>query len=614
MNGQLHRVSTWAIVSLLQHGILPNVSKIPPEAISLYMCAMSRDGLAWFSQFVPPEVAQEVPFPLRFADTGCIRVGLEMGLKLSIASIPFIMDHNGVNDCEALLHQRWMEQNDSNPAALQSLLNMAIRRLKQDLVEYLVIEKGAQPNLPDVAGNLPIFCAVESTGNVQSTRTIEFLIQQGANLNSRAADGTQDTPILHAARTGKYKLAHWLVVTHGADCGAKDSQGKSFLLQPGMLNHASEPADESSSLLSQLPVDALADVESPGLPLLISVIRMQPPPDLNRILKCRSDWDLLVRDPSGGAPFLTLLAERTIPNQIIAVENLVKDRCDKATAVVFLPVLAAACAKEVLPTHYLTSFLDFFCELDPKFDVNSQKYSRKRRTALHEVAELRNWQLISRLLDLKADVSMVDDDGCTPLIVLCKPPLPKAPSQQLAVHGLMQFNPFTQYQKLVSLLNGTPVGPVPVPEEKHGNIIFASRSILDARDKTGCEAVLHATQSNCFTLVEQLIEAGAQWTCVGPQKGSLITECLFKPEWLISLLPILHRLPDSQKLIQEALKQRDLSGMTPLDHGCKNGQIKFSSTLLELGADPNAAEVRNLYQRLWILPYHTNDIQISIGS
>eukprot|EP01122_Echinamoeba_exundans_P011607 TRINITY_DN4670_c0_g1_i1.p1 TRINITY_DN4670_c0_g1~~TRINITY_DN4670_c0_g1_i1.p1 ORF type:complete len:1363 (+),score=182.83 TRINITY_DN4670_c0_g1_i1:30-4118(+) len=584
----LRGCAAWAILSMLQHGILQNLDNIPPVEISSLLRRMSLEEMSLFSRFIPPELASKVPFPPTFQDPKCIRIALEMGFQMSSRSNIYIVSQDEViSDLKDLLVQRWIEQNNSNPAAIQALLNDAIIKSNKNLVEYLVLTKGAKPNVPDQTSKLPIFCALESAGNHRSA-IIEFLLQQGADINARALDGTGETPLIRAARLSEFQLARSLILTHGADGSLKDSRGKSFLLQNGMLEFACEPHDPTSPLsplLSLLPLEIIKDVDASGAPLLIGMFDIEHRIDLRNLLRCRSDWDLLARHPISGKSFMSLLAEDPDLSKILAVMNFVTNHFDKASASAFLVALSTSCALGFLNTKVLEDFLDVCCSNDPKFNVNCQQYSRKRRTALHEVADLRAWKLIARLLELGADVSLVDDDGSTPLMLICKPSISQPQSQRTY--------PFMAHFSFQPLALSRFTAPIPVPteyEKNAGDIITASKRVLDVRDKADCEAILYAFQSNCFPLVRQIVEAGAQWVEVGPEKRSLITECVFKQELLTLLLDTLRCLPDSESLIKEALKHRDIYGMTPLEHGCKCGQINFVRALCELGADAEALE------------------------
>lgn len=108
----------------------------------------------------------------------------------------------------------------------------------------LLLEHGAEVNLPNIDGVTP-FGAAAATGGTRTGKkteevamqTMRILLEHGADVNERGRGGL--TPLHTAARGDRLELAQMLI-EHGADVAAKDARG----LTP--LDHVTGKADSQS--------------------------------------------------------------------------------------------------------------------------------------------------------------------------------------------------------------------------------------------------------------------------------------------------------------------------------------------------------------------------------
>ncbi len=125
-------------------------------------------------------------------------------------------------------------------SAGQTLLHRAARAWSLPFSSML-FDLGADPNVPDIAGHVPLYYAgnrfprpPDVPEGLEST-LVELFCKFGANLD--AAYGVKRCTALHmSARRGHAALAHALV-SHGANIEARDSNGESPLRRSVNCGH-----------------------------------------------------------------------------------------------------------------------------------------------------------------------------------------------------------------------------------------------------------------------------------------------------------------------------------------------------------------------------------------
>jgi ankyrin repeat protein len=104
-----------------------------------------------------------------------------------------------------------------------SLLSAAVGRGHSAMVRYLH-EKGLSVNSTDNSGLTPIFLALD--GRIESRYIAEYLIEHGADVSVKSADGT--TPLMVASHHGS-KEAIEMLIAKGVDVKAKNVFGETAL-------------------------------------------------------------------------------------------------------------------------------------------------------------------------------------------------------------------------------------------------------------------------------------------------------------------------------------------------------------------------------------------------
>jgi ankyrin repeat protein len=105
-----------------------------------------------------------------------------------------------------------------------------------ELVKAL-LEHGANINLKDCLGHLPLHCASIE----QRTATVHLLLERGADPNEKDDRGA--TPLMYTCRTltGKDLSCLRLLVEHGADVNVTDDDGQTALIGCVYMQEPSDP-------------------------------------------------------------------------------------------------------------------------------------------------------------------------------------------------------------------------------------------------------------------------------------------------------------------------------------------------------------------------------------
>jgi ankyrin repeat protein len=156
-----------------------------------------------------------------------------------------------------------------------SMLSVAAGRGHFSAVRYLC-EKGLPVNSTDGRGVTPIFGTLDS--RVESRYILEYLLERGADVSVRSADGT--TPLMVASHHGNKEAAETLIAK-GADAKAKDKFGGTALQSAcrGIGYYQGEEPAKRDALISLL-LDNGAEVNTQDrdgrTPLMEASIREGP--------------------------------------------------------------------------------------------------------------------------------------------------------------------------------------------------------------------------------------------------------------------------------------------------------------------------------------------------
>jgi len=106
----------------------------------------------------------------------------------------------------------------------------------------ILLDAGADPNLPTIVGVTPLFPAM-----VASLESAQLLLAKGANPNAKTAQG--GTPLMSAANSGNPKAVA-LLLAKGVDVNARTKRGETAL-----ANAANEGSFESVNMLLEKGAD-----------------------------------------------------------------------------------------------------------------------------------------------------------------------------------------------------------------------------------------------------------------------------------------------------------------------------------------------------------------------
>lgn len=131
-------------------------------------------------------------------------------------------------------------------------LTMAIFKKRVDLIDWL-LEKGADPNLPDGTGMTPLLVAAQIEHKTiqenQALTIVKKLFQRQAQINKKSLyqqeneEEIETTPLITAIKKRNYALAEWLI-ENGADPSLPDEDEELPLTS---LGHIFQPPDEVES-------------------------------------------------------------------------------------------------------------------------------------------------------------------------------------------------------------------------------------------------------------------------------------------------------------------------------------------------------------------------------
>jgi ankyrin repeat protein len=255
-------------------------------------------------------------------------------------------------------------------------LHIAVYHKLPHIVQ-LLLEKGADPNVPLTAQAGNERTALNMAVGSGATEIVELLLKHKADVNARDTSG--NTPLLRAMSEANLPIAE-VLLAHKADVTAIDSEGNTVLAR---AVHADNRA--MARLLLSKGANA-NDTNSYGFPLLHVALGAQPPGTL------------------GSQAFATRLATASRgqvfapggPPQTVGVGGLA-------------PGTAPAAKK---PDKTMLQVL-----LENKADPNQfdKVRDKESETALHFAARSGNQSAVESLIEYKADVNARTDSGITPL-------------------------------------------------------------------------------------------------------------------------------------------------------------------------------------------------------
>eukprot|EP01132_Coremiostelium_polycephalum_P002243 gene2243-2765_t len=112
----------------------------------------------------------------------------------------------------------------------RTALHFAVAGNHIEILQYLLVEQKADPNLSDTDGNTPLHLAI-----IQGlTLAVEALLKNGANVNAINKDGS--TPIMMVSLNGEEKIVD-LLLEYGADVNSSNKKGNTALHYATLRGH-----------------------------------------------------------------------------------------------------------------------------------------------------------------------------------------------------------------------------------------------------------------------------------------------------------------------------------------------------------------------------------------
>ena len=441
--------------------------------------------------------------------------------------------HTTNNDGDTPLHQACQEENTEVVMILienkadksktnkngQSPLHLACYRHNNKTAECL-IELGAEVNVTDVDGNTPLLSVIRSMEDEgldeECTTLIQKMLEKGADVNSRDKRGR--TALHLACYKDDYKMAEYLIEI-GADVNVTDVGGDTPLLTV-LQSRPGRGLDEEYTTLIQKMLEKGADVNSRykhGRTALHLACYNNDYKTADCLIELGADVNVI--DVDGDTPLLTVLQSRPGRGLDEECTTLIQKMLEKGA------------------------------------DVNSRH--KRGRTALHLACYNNDYKTADCLIELGADVNVIDVDGNTPLLSVLRRRQRSGLDEECT----------TLIQKML---------------EKGANV--------NSRDKRGRTPLHLACYNNDYKMAEYLIEIGADVN---------VTDVGGDTPLLTVLWSRLGRRLDEDctTLIQKMLEKgadvnsRDKRGRTPLLLACDNDDYKIAEYLIELGADVNITDV-----------------------
>jgi uncharacterized protein len=168
-------------------------------------------------------------------------------------------------------------------------LTAALQTESPGPVYRLLVERGANPNKPGVAGLIPLHLAVMQ-GDLEA---VQFLIEKGAHVDAR--DGSGFTATMKATNPA---ILDYLL-QRGADPNARDSQGNTLLIARILGYGDGDPASMKVLIARGADVNAQA---KPGWTALGVAADSNSPKALKALLTAGANPNL--RDKTGTSPLL----------------------------------------------------------------------------------------------------------------------------------------------------------------------------------------------------------------------------------------------------------------------------------------------------------------------
>uniref|UniRef100_A0ABD2X5S7 Uncharacterized protein n=1 Tax=Trichogramma kaykai TaxID=54128 RepID=A0ABD2X5S7_9HYME len=546
-------------------------------------------------------------------------------------------------------------------------LHLALRNGRRRATEWL-LRRGADPNAPNELGQTPLHAMSQPRPRDDRLVKMLFKLTRGQQLRIDTRDEDGSTP-LHLAVCGGHAKALGMLLSRGADPNAVDARGATPLHRVCEDRH--ELAEPFLGCCERLGVTVrMNERDNEGNSPLHLALRMAGRPTVELLLRRGADPNLA--NAKGETPLLTMIREN---REVDLVETLLefsddkyrpvrvnerdregnsplhwallrRDRDDSESWRKLVELLLREGADPNLANEEGRTPLHLVCErrrqdllkivfdrYDGRVRVNAR--DKKGNTALHVAASAADSSrgLIEFLLAKGADPSIANEEGSTPLHIVCrgcrdvdsarllfehcdkKKQLVETRDDEgnAPLHLALQFGG-RDSKRLVMLLLARGADPNEADREeaatplhlvckryRDAELVDAffkmcdelhKRLRLDARNWMGNSPLHVALEWANDRAAETLLTRGADPNQVN-DVGETPLHVMSKDRYYEDSMKMFFRICD-EKRRDVRVNGRDMSGNAPLHLALSCGAESSVEALLRRGADPNTTNARGL--------------------
>jgi ankyrin repeat protein len=457
------------------------------------------------------------------------------------------------------------------------------------VIVRLLLEHNADVNLPNEAGEIPLYWASRGEKKLEISR---LLVERGANVHSRNEDGW--TPLKRASHQGHLDVVRFLIDS-GADVNSHDNEGWTPLHSASreghvdivelLIQHGADVSKQTNTQvtplhlaslsgnleISQLLVQCGTDVDSRNRHGRTSLMRAshQGHLDVVRFL-INSGADVNSHDNEGCTPLHPASQE----GHVNIIELLIQHGVDvdSRSKSGWTPLKMASHQGHLDVVRFL---------IDSNADVDSR--DNEGWTPLHAAASNGHLDVVKLVLERGADFSIRNHSDRTPLDLAFIDGKPEV-ADFLSRHMAASMSPD-------GAANTTPaIGP---PQSSPPNVLHPPRKRGEDVTSSVQRSLYTASQNGELDIVRSLLD-----------RGSDVNERNTRRQTALDAASRHGQLEVATLLIERGadMDSRDRHGWTPLIRASRYGQLEVARLLLDHGADVNA-QMRNYNTALHLASY-----------
>eukprot|EP00041_Stephanoeca_diplocostata_P038487 m.1519701 g.1519701 ORF g.1519701 m.1519701 type:complete len:1385 (-) comp25225_c2_seq2:179-4333(-) len=409
-------------------------------------------------------------------------------------------------------------------------------------IALLLDNNNLDPNEPDAVGRTPLFYTVASN----SVASAKALLSAGATCLATDTDGRS---VLHwAAFHGRVKILKVLLASETAQAGHQDKEGRTPLHWACVLGGSLK----ALTLLLKDPKAAafVAQVDNEEMTPLHWACYHNCPKHVAALLKSGAPVDAMDRDGKSALHWACGGKDAACAKAILSHDKNAANPRDKQQRT---PLHTCMAESSIAVAQALTRTAG--CDINAKDDTG--------RTPAHWAAALNKIACVNILVKAKADFTVTDNEGATPL------------------HYASQHS---DTDVLCTLQKASPAS-------------------MDMKDNNGSTALAWAVAHGNSDATRVLLDLGANSTEPDGTGRLPLHASVFAGSIACTKLLLAHvkRTPDvdSDEENKADIDTRDTSGQTALFAACNEGHVDIADVLLDAGASPHVEDVERRRALHW---------------